>query len=139
METPTQPTPELQQKIIEWLELAGNATAELVKTEIPPIIQEYLYWKFFENLLSASFCLVPVILGLVWFIFYSKKVFKKCLEADRVSKGETFWTIIPAIVSIASALLIFFQFPGKEIKNMVYIKIAPKVYLIDQVGQFIKQ
>jgi len=139
METSTQPTPELQQKIIEWLELAGNATAEFVTTQIPPIIQEYLYWKFMENMTSALFYMIPVLASLVWLIFYAKKTIQKCVSYDRKTSWDSCYTAFPTVASIVSVIVFFSTFPLQEIKDMIYIKIAPKVYLIDKCSEFIKK
>lgn len=139
METPTPPLPDIQQKIIEWLEAAGNATAEFVTTQIPPLIQEYLYWKFMENFVSALFNMIPVLASLIWLIFYAKKMIQKCLCYDRKGNWNSCFTGIPVLVSVLSIPVFFTCFPLQEIKDMIYIKIAPKVYLIDKCSQFIKK
>ena len=39
---------ELTKKVIEWLETAAQKVGEFATNEIPPFIEQYLNWKFWE-------------------------------------------------------------------------------------------
>lgn len=128
---------ELTNKMIEWIEAAGQKIGDFATQEIPPFIHEYLNWKFWEAIVNASIGFFFVILGLIWFIFFCKKVFKWSIQKD--SKGyDTAWTLIPTASCVLAMCGIIFGFPYAPIKDIIQIKVAPKVFLIEKASSILK-
>jgi hypothetical protein len=60
-------TNELQTKLVLWLENAAQAIGDFAVKEIPPVIHEYLQWKFFEACYWAIFPIICFIIGALIF------------------------------------------------------------------------
>lgn len=126
---------ELTKKVIEWVETSSQKISDFATSEIPPFINEYLNWKFWEAGIGCVFWMVPWLMAL-YFICRVRYFFNL---ADKYSKSsEGFTGFIFIIVGVLSIPTIIFAFPKEEIKDMIQIKIAPKVYLIEKAKDIIK-
>lgn len=125
----------LQEKVIQWIESTASKIGDFATEQIPPFITEYLTWKFWEAAFSASFYLILVAVTGVY-LAYWKKIWAWTMEKFEDSDGAS---LIPTLLSAAAlSLLIIFQFPYDEIKDMIQINIAPKVYLLEKASELIK-
>lgn len=136
--------PDLQNRVFEWVSTAANAVGEWTAREVPLFIQEYLTWKFWENVLGVGAFLVGFVIFLgIWLAirFTAYKWADKGIKEGRDNDGELYalkW--IPILVWTVICLLTFAaQFPYQNAVNIVKIKVAPKVYLLEEAAKFIKK
>ena len=126
-------TNELQTKLIMWLENAAQAIGDFATKEIPPFIHEYLQWKFFE---ACYYTIIPIVCLLI--SLYILRYGIKLLSSEKDYGG---FEIVPVIIGSLFTLCAFIATIVNCIPNLktaVQIKIAPKVYLIEQASEIIK-
>ncbi len=127
---------EITVKVMEWLSATANQVGNFAKEEIPPFIHEFLAWKFFETTIDAAWSLVYIVPILIFFFFYSKKTWAWGVKYGEYSGGMS---LLLPIVSMGIAFIgLVVAFPLDEIKTMVKIKTAPKVYLIEEAANIIQ-
>ena len=126
----------LQEKVIQWIESTAAKIGDFATEQIPPFITEYLTWKFWEAAFSASLYLILVAIAGVY-LAYWKKIWAWNVKYFDSSDGIS---LLPVCLSaILLTLALFFNFPYNEIKDMIQINIAPKVYLLEKASEIIKQ
>lgn len=130
---------ELEQQLSTILQKAINVaeqTGEFVIEQAPLLLQEFYMWH------TASYCF-GLIIGILIYLTgrylpytwlknestgkYSVKFFKKWnVNSDNISKDPSASWIIFVITTVTSSILI-----GVNIYNLLFIMIAPKLYLIE--------
>jgi hypothetical protein len=126
----------LQEKVIQWIESTASKIGDFATEQIPPFITEYLTWKFWEAAFSASLYLILVAVAGVY-LAYWKKIWAWNVKYFDRSDGVS---LLPVCLSAALlTLMLVFNFPYDEIKDMIQINIAPKVYLLEKASEIIKQ
>lgn len=126
----------LQEKVIQWIESAASKINDFATEQIPPFIHEYLTWKFWEAAFSASLYLILVVVAGVY-LAYWKRLWAWTMEKFEDSDGVS---LLPTLLSaVGVSLLLIFKFPYDEIKDMIQISIAPKVYLMEKAAELIKK
>ena len=129
-------TQEITLKVMEWLSAAANRVGDFAKEEIPPFIHEFLSWKFFEASIDAAWSLAYIIPILIFFFFYSKKAWAWGIKYGEESDGVAL--LLPVVATGIASIGLLVAFPLDEIKTMVKIKTAPKVYLIEEAANIIQ-
>jgi hypothetical protein len=134
MNEPTnQPT--LQQQVFDYIKEAAEKIGDFATKEIPPFIEEFLRWRFFEAgieaLLLLILCILPVYVLLKW-----KTLLNWALKHQHNSDGFSWAGFATAI--LASIGLLLLAFPLEQIKDMIQIQVAPKVYLLEQCAEYLK-
>lgn len=125
----------LQEKVIQWIESTASKIGDFATEQIPPFITEYLTWKFWEAAFSASLYLIVLAVAGVY-LAYWKKIWAWTMKELNSSDGVS---LLPTLLSaVGVSLLLIFQFPYDEIKDMIQISIAPKVYLLEKTAELIK-
>ena len=125
----------LQEKVIQWIESTASKIGDFATEQIPPFITEYLTWKFWEAAFSASMYLIVLAVAGVY-LAYWKKIWAWTMEDFDGSDGIS---LLPTLISaVGVSLLLIFNFPYDEIKDMIQITIAPKVYLLEKTAELIK-
>jgi hypothetical protein len=127
---------EITVKVMEWLSATANQVGNFAKEEIPPFIHEFLAWKFFETTIDAAWSLVYIIPILIFFFFYSKKAWVWGVKYGKESDGISL--LLPSVATVIAFIGLVVAFPLDEIKTMVKIKTAPKVYLIEEAANIIQ-
>ena len=142
---------ELLSKVGNWITETAQQIGDFAAREIPPFINEYLTWKFWENAfyIFSHFMILAILIVIaliVWKIAkYLKKKQNECLEKEHRSDASDYETgfyitsIILIIYVISSLSIWTAQFPTENVKNCIQIKIAPKVYLIERGAELYKQ
>jgi hypothetical protein len=126
----------LQEKVIQWIESTASKIGDFATEQIPPFITEYLTWKFWEAAFSASLYLILVAVAGVY-LAYWKKIWAWNVKHFNNSDGIS---LLPVVLSaVILTLMLIFRFPYDEIKDMIQINIAPKVYLLEKASEIIKQ
>lgn len=126
----------LQEKVIQWIESTASKIGDFATEQIPPFITEYLTWKFWEAAFSASLYLILVAVAGVY-LAYWKKIWAWNVKYFHSSDGVSLLPV--ALSATLLTLMLFFNFPYDEIKDMIQINIAPKVYLLEKASEIIKQ
>lgn len=126
---------DLQTKVWQWIESSAQAIGDFAAKEIPPFIHEYLQWKFCEATFDASIRMILVIIGIIMLCRF-RKIIAWAEKHSRDSEGFSY--AVPVFSIIIAPLLIFHPFPKDQIKDMIQIKVAPKVYLIEKAAEIIK-
>jgi hypothetical protein len=127
---------EITVKVMEWLGAAANQVGNFAKEEIPPFIHEFLAWKFLETSIDAAWSLVYIVPILIFFFFYSKKAWAWGVKYGEESDGISL--LLPIVSMVLAFIGLVVAFPLDEIKTMVKIKTAPKVYLIEEAANIIQ-
>ena len=121
----------MNQNIQNWIiEQASNVT-NWANAEVPLVIQEFLIWNFYSGLINIVGILV--FLGIVFISFIK---FKKNI-IDPIEDADPLWVVFSCIIIpcvIFSMIGIFCN-----VKDIIQIKVAPKVYLVEKAAEFIKQ
>lgn len=126
----------LQEKVIQWIESTASKIGDFATEQIPPFITEYLTWKFWEAAFSASLYLILVAVAGVYLAYWKKLWAWNVKHFDRTDGIS----LLPVALSATLlTLMLFFNFPYDEIKDMIQINIAPKVYLLEKASEIIKQ
>lgn len=129
---------DIQQKVFSWMENAANQIGDFASKEVPPFIHEYLAWKFAENMIPIIFYVLICVLILILAIKFSKSFFVKTFEMDREEYGRTCFVAIPIVVHFFIVFMLCVGFPYQSLLNVVQIKVAPKVYLVERATEILK-
>jgi amino acid transporter len=127
----------LQDQVLEWISSTAEKIGDFATTQIPPFINEYLTWKFIEALVTTSYVGGLLMILFVAFCLCIKRLVKWAKESSDDTDGVS-W-IVPIPLTVITIGIIIGNFPIDEIKTMIQIKVAPKVYLIESAAQLIKQ
>lgn len=138
----------MTEQLGQWIAKTADQIGDYAAVQIPPLITEYLQWKFLENVASIGFMFL-VILGFFVVCRMIRKWAKNSIDAinkdpkmdDNQKEKDCipiilFGRLLPlAVFFIATA----FAFPSTEIKDCIKIKYAPKVYLIEEGVRLAKE
>jgi hypothetical protein len=127
----------LQDQVLEWISSTAEKIGDFATTQIPPFINEYLTWKFTEALVTTSYVGGLLTILFVIFCLHIKRLVKWAIESSEDTDGILL--LVPIVFTIVTVGIIIGNFPIGEIKTMIQIKVAPKVYLIESAAQLIKQ
>jgi amino acid transporter len=126
----------LQEKVIQWIESTASKIGDFATEQIPPFINEYLTWKFIEALVTTSYVGGLLMILFVAFCLCIKRLVKWAKESSEDTDGVS-W-IVPIPLTVITIGIIIGNFPIDEIKTMIQIKVAPKVYLLEKASELIK-
>ncbi len=135
---------ELMTKVVEWTGETAEKIGDFAAKEIPPFIHEYLQWKFWENAIGVGFylILIPIFIAAVIGLYKAIQTMWKKKKENPYSDWEvpaTLLTIFGGIGAIGLFIIGISNFPTDKILDCVQIKLAPKVYLIQQASEIIKE
>ena len=121
----------MNENIQNWIIDQANNITNWASAEIPSFIQEFLAWNFYSGLINISIC--SIILGAVVWLFIK---FRKQLL-------EMFDDCNPIMLFIGTGIGIAFILLPVAIynnaKEVVQIKVAPKVYLVEKAAMMFKR
>ncbi len=121
-------------KYFDILEGSVKNAADLAKTEIPDIIQEWISWEFYSSVTLALF-FFSMIIGL---LCLSKKVINLCFTYEfhyKEDKNAARFLSIGIPLFISSLL---FWGCCYNSYYAIKIKIAPKVVILEKITSLIK-
>jgi len=104
-------------KILKKAMEIAEATGDFVLEQSPLLLQEFFLWHFWMNAMMATIFFVAGLISLTIGFRVAK------------SSGEYFETPIPIIAHIVTGVLAIATFA--KIYNVVFVLVAPKLYLID--------
>ena len=121
----------MNENIQNWIIDQANNITNWASAEIPSFIQEFLAWNFYSGLINIGFC--SIILGVVVWLFIK---FRKQLL-------EMFNDCNPSVLFIGTGVLVAFIILPVAIydnaKEVIQIKVAPKVYLVEKATMMFKR
>ncbi len=127
----------LTDKMIEWVGKTAEQIGDFAAKEIPPFIHEYLTWKFYEAAFDvAVYGLIILLLCVFWIFIVKRLVVWSDKWAYRSDGFSWLMTVVPVFFSLLTP---FVMFPKSQIKDMIQINIAPKVYLLEKATEIIKK
>lgn len=127
----------LTERMVEWVSKTAETIGDFAAKEIPPFINEYLTWKFYEAAFGAACAGFVLLLCVIFWVFFLKKLIMWGYENNKASEGFVWLPV--GLSSVASVALFFSFFPRQEIKDMIQIRYAPKVYLLEKAGELYKE
>jgi hypothetical protein len=127
---------QLKDRMMDWVSKTSEQIGDFAAREIPPFVHEYLLWKFWETAVDIACCFFIIGLCAAFWIFGIKRVLVWSAKYKDHSIGFSY---APSVIAIViSILTAFFVFPKQEIKDLIQIKFAPKVYLIERAAEIYK-
>jgi hypothetical protein len=123
----------MNQNIQNWIiEQASNVT-NWANAEVPLVIQEFLIWNFYSGLIN----IVGILISLVIIFGLCIKFKKTLLESFKCGEDPLLMiiTLIFTIPIVISLLVFLFC----DVKDVIQIKVAPKVYLVEKAAEMIKK
>jgi hypothetical protein len=130
-------TQELSQQVFDYFTETVAKIGDFAAKEVPPFITEYLNWQFFNAAINVVLWIVPFLL-FIGFLCFNLKAGN---WAQKKLNGESVYPIISLLIGIGVFIVLFISFFAQtveDIKDMVQIKIAPKVYLIEKAAEIVK-
>ena len=110
-------------------EIYGASKTGIVKAvdfaqeQAPLVVQEFLMWKFAQSVILVIFGVIA--LGVLGYLF------KKCVDWFRESQGLS---MIPGFVCVLIIVLVCCMNVVPNIEQMVKVKVAPRVFMIEWVS-----
>jgi hypothetical protein len=135
---------ELQTKVFNWITEVSAKIGDWTSQQLPPFINEYLQWKFFENSIHCALGLLGILLFLIGSIVCYKISWWAYPKSDNWDhEGYSAATVFGCIFSVCLGVTSFITLIcGNYIDygiEAAKIKMAPKVYLMEQASKFIKK
>src|SRR5688572_9236616 len=116
----------------KWIE----STKDFVAEQAPLVIQEVIAWGFYSHLFFASiFLLAIIIISSAW--LYIRKFWK--WDTWDTSYSESFPTGFLLNLVCVIGNLIFFLFLSESLYYMIYISVAPRLYVLEQLLNLVKE
>lgn len=114
--------------ILNLLTEGAKAIGTTAQTELPLLVQEYLRWAFWSNAFTAFLCLIPI-LGILagW---------RKFLKSDS-RHDEDYYFPVFFLGGIAMLFTLGFFFDSAY--TAAKVSIAPRVYLLEELKDFVKE
>lgn len=121
-------------ELVDWVKKTADSTGQFLQEQTPLLIQEYLNWVFWDNLLS-----VVIILSI-----FIPSVIISCKSATKADfdDGAPF-SVHHLKVIIFGFLSIITFFPAMfevipSIKEIVKVKTAPRVVIVEKLKELVK-
>jgi hypothetical protein len=120
----------MNENIQNWIIEQGNNITNWAGAEIPSFIQEFLTWNFYSGIINIASC--SIILGVIALLYLK---FRKQIQ-EMVEDCNPVCIFIGAGMLIAVVILPINIY--ENIKDVVQIKVAPKVYLVEKAAEMLK-
>ena len=127
--------PELQEKIYTWITEAAQKVGDWSSTEIPLFVTEYLQWKFVEDGMYTIVWAIVMAIVLSFTPRFKRWCFDKQVHEESVDITIAVFCFATVVFIVVTAI----SLPYDEIKDMLQIHIAPKVYLLEKASELIKE
>ena len=130
-----QKTDEVLSEVVKKALIVAEKTGDFVIEQAPLLLQEFYQWHIWSDVFR-------IVLGIIIFLCgryipyfwltdesqgrYSVQFFKKWGSQDGISKNPSASWIIFSITTLISIIIIIIN-----IYDLIYISVAPKLYLID--------
>jgi hypothetical protein len=121
----------MNQNIQNWIiDQASNVT-NWANAEVPLFIQEFLIWNFYNGLINIVGILILLVITFGLFIKFKKNLVES-FEDENPLMIIILVFIFPIVVFLVVNLFC-------SVKDVIQIKVAPKVYLVEKAAEMIKK
>ena len=127
--------PELQEKIYTWITEAAQKVGDWSSTEIPLFVTEYLQWKFVE----AGMYTVVWAIAMAIVLSFTPRFKRWCFDKQVRDDSDDISLAIFCFATVVFIVVTAISFPYEQIKDMLQIHIAPKVYLLEKASELLKE
>ena len=127
--------PELQEKIYTWITEAAQKVGDWSSTEIPLFVTEYLQWKIVE----AGMYTVVWAIAMAIVLSFAPRFKRWCFDEQVRDNSEEVTPIAFVILTLLFVVVMGVNFPYEQIKDMLQIHFAPKVYLLEKASELLKE
>tara|TARA_R110002167_G_scaffold45083_1_gene135514 strand:+ start:2420 stop:2830 length:411 start_codon:yes stop_codon:yes gene_type:complete len=133
---------ELQDKVYNWVADTAETIGDWTSKEVPLFITEFLTWRFWESMIGiiqygGGFICVSI-MSFLYYKFCHKAMMKHGNDIDDDGELKVIATVVTSIIAIVTVFIIFANFPTENIKTCIQIKLAPKVYLVEEAIKLTK-
>lgn len=114
---------------------------DFVVEQTPLVVQEYLTWSLWESVILSVFLIIPIFVGWVVYHYWWKAAKEWDLPSYSCGFDQGTRTVsrVVAIVINWAATIILSINSIMYVLQAVKIWLAPRVFLIEQLAQFVKQ
>lgn len=118
--------------LFEWVKETANTTGQFIQEQTPLLIQEYLNWVFWNNVITVFVILLFLIPSLIISVKTLRKTnFLGCFDHNWVI------TITFGMISFVSTMV--FTIEGlSSIKEAIKVKVAPRVVIMEKLKELTK-
>jgi len=132
---------ELQDKVYNWVAATAETIGDWTSKEVPLFITEFLTWRFWESMIGifqyGGGLICVAIISFLYYKFCHKAVVKYGDENGE-DDAKVIATVVTSIIAFVTTIIIFANFPTENIKTCIQIKVAPKVYLVEEAIKLTK-
>lgn len=125
--------PTLQQQVFEYIKKAAEKIGDFTQREIPPFIEEFLQWKFVENAVYVGFGITALFV-----VFCGLKCWSKRKSSGKMHGDEDIFFVAASIIYGLLTIAVTGGALVPLILEMIQIKIAPKVFLLETAAEYLK-
>lgn len=121
-----------KQYLVEAIESAKNGV-EWLKGQIPDVLTQFVHWKIAENAISfVVFAILTFISGRYFFKLI------KWFNSDKPASEDTSFAACWGVFFTAVFMIIFGCIAYGDLKDLVELIVAPKVYLLEYAADLVK-
>lgn len=126
--------------LLKYLEVGADRLergAAFVEAEIPLVVQEYLSWYWWENMLGVLFNLL-LLVGVFFIAKAGVYSFKKLGGVD-YDMDSNWWfgligsTVIGLVLGIISTISL-----SLDVCNLIKVSVAPRVVILEKIAEVAK-
>jgi hypothetical protein len=125
---------QIANKLIQYM----SSTETFLSTQIPDFAQQYLQWCFYSDLIQMFIFVLATILGWAFVIKLLPKIIKNCEKHDSFySVDGAILMTISCVICAAFTIITLICIPINTM-DLIEIKVAPKVYLVENLAKHLK-
>lgn len=131
-------TNELEQVLADTIKDSKMAVGEAVNwaiTQAPDLCEQYLAYSFY----SATITLITVVVCAMLLIASVLLAFKHTSRLEQYDDAKFVIRILAVVVSVSLFVAVIVPIAISSVKDIVKIKLAPKVYLVEFASSLIKR
>tara|TARA_R110002074_G_scaffold51396_4_gene130057 strand:+ start:3089 stop:3496 length:408 start_codon:yes stop_codon:yes gene_type:complete len=132
---------ELQDKVYNWVADTAETIGDWTSKEVPLFITEFLTWRFWESMIGIIQYGGGIVIFTILLCFWYKIAYKGLLKLHEKFPKDC-WNVIAHLMAVTTAAIsitaIALNFPTENIKTCIQIKLAPKVYLVEEAIKLTK-
>lgn len=126
---------EVAGEALNWLKHSAESAGDFIAEQAPLFIHEFLNWHFARAVVHLIvWSLVACILAI-----YAIRARRNCCRLEwNENDGRTFWWAITGAITMIASFIICVSPIVNNVEDIVKIKVAPRVYLVDWLAKEIK-
>ncbi len=126
---------QIANKLMQYM----SSTEAFITTQVPDFAQQYLQWYLYHEILQMAFFVMFATLGWVFIIKFLPRILKKCEDSDLFDSMDVCGLVrgVSYILCLILTLLTLICIPINTM-NIVEIKMAPKVFLVETLAKHLK-